>query len=145
MVKGDSPGVGDPHKHLSTLDGWREFTTLSASAPGLLAEAEYAALGSGARAAYDEERLDYHTRLGVVGTSVLRQVVTTGRRLTLLNRHAISARRGLILSGPAGTGKTTAITQLGKTHEAVPPDPRRGYRGDPVRHRADHQEAAGHH
>ena len=119
MVKGDSPSVGDPHKHLSTLDGWREFTTLSASAPGLLAEAEYAALGSGARAAYDEERLDYHTRLGVVGTSVLRQVVTTGRRLTLLNRHAISARRGLILSGAAGTGKTTAITQLGKTHEAT--------------------------
>ncbi len=119
MVKGDSPGAGDPHKHLSTLDGWREFTTLPASPPGLLAEAEYAALGSGARAAYDEERLDYHTRLGVVGTSVLRQVVTTGRRLTLLNRHAISARRGLILSGAAGTGKTTAITQLGKTHEAT--------------------------
>ena len=119
MVKGDSPGAGDPHKHLSTLDGWREFTTLPASPPGLLAEAEYAALGSGARAAYDEERLDYHTRLGVVGTSVLRQVVTTGRRLTLLNRHAISARRSLILSGAAGTGKTTAITQLGKTHEAT--------------------------
>src|SRR5207247_1251520 len=119
MVKGDSPGVGDPHKHLSALDGWREFTTLSASTPGLLAGAEYAALGSGARAAHDEERLDYHTRLGVVGTSVLRQAVTTGRRLTLLNRHAISARRGLILSGAAGTGKTTAITQLGKTHEAT--------------------------
>jgi hypothetical protein len=55
----------------------------------------------------------------VVGTSVLRQVVTTGRRLTLPNRHAISARCGLILSGAAGTGKTTAITQLGKTHEAT--------------------------
>ena len=54
-----------------------------------------------------------------MGTSLLRQVVTTGRRLTLLNRHAISARRGLILSGAAGTGKTTAITQLGKTHEAT--------------------------
>ena len=64
------------------------------------------------------------------GTSVLRQVVTTGRRLTLLNRHAISARRGLILSGAAGTGKTTAITQLGKTHEAIRPaaPPRAGER-----------------
>ena len=120
MVKGDSPGAGDPHRHLSTLDGWREFTSLAPGQPDLLAEAEYEALGSSdARAAYDEERLDYHTRLGVAGTSVLRQVVTTGRRLTLLNRHAISARRGLILSGAAGTGKTTAITQLGKTHEAT--------------------------
>jgi len=112
-------GSGDPHRHLSALAGWRGFTAAATAPPRLLAGDRYAALGSDARAAYDEERLDYHTRLGVVGTSVLRQVVTTGRRLTLLNRHAISARRGLILSGAAGTGKTTAITQLGKTHEAT--------------------------
>ncbi len=43
------------------------------------------------RLRYDEARLDYHTRLGVVATSTLRHVVNTGRRLTLLNRHAISA------------------------------------------------------
>ena len=108
-----------------------KFTTLSAGPPDLLAEAEYAALGGDAKAAYDEERLDYHTRLGVVGTSVLRQVVTTGRRLTLLNRHAISARRGLILSGAAGTGKTTAITQLGKTHEATDRARHPGRNGSP--------------
>ncbi|WP_280464691.1 TniB family NTP-binding protein [Nocardia brasiliensis] len=42
-----------------------------------------------------------------------------GRRSTLLNRHAVSARRGLILSEAAGTGKTTAITQFGKLHEAA--------------------------
>ena len=126
MVKGGGPGKDaaaagdcDPHRHLSTLPGWREFTALSPGQPELLAAAEYAALGDDARAAYDEERLDYHTRLGVVGTSVLRQAVTTGLRLTLLNRHAVSARCGLILSGAAGTGKTTAITQLGKTHEAT--------------------------
>jgi hypothetical protein len=126
VVKGGGPGKDaaaagdcDPHRHLSTLPGWREFTALSPGQPELLAAAEYAALGDDARAAYDEERLDYHTRLGVVGTSVLRQAVTTGRRLTLLNRHAVSARCGLILSGAAGTGKTTAITQLGKTHEAT--------------------------
>lgn len=41
----------------------------------------------------------------------------TGRRLTVLNRHQLSARRGLIVTGGAGTGKTTAITQLGKAHE----------------------------
>ncbi|MCA1221894.1 TniB family NTP-binding protein [Streptomyces sp. 8L] len=68
---------------------------------------------------YDDGRIDYHTRLTVVETSVLRTVVHTGRRLTLLNRHAVSARRGLILSGPAGTGKTTALTQFGKTIEAI--------------------------
>ena len=46
MVKGDSPGAGDPHRHLSTLDGWREFTSLAAGLPDLLAEAGYEALGS---------------------------------------------------------------------------------------------------
>jgi hypothetical protein len=55
----------------------------------------------------------------VAATSTLRNVVHTGRRLTLLNRHAVSARRGLILSGAAGTGKTTALTQLGKTIEVI--------------------------
>jgi hypothetical protein len=139
VVKGDGPGKGaapagdrDPHKHLSTLPGWREFTALAPGRPELLAAAEYAALSGDARAACDEERLDYHTRLGVVGTSVLRQVVTTGRRLTLLNRHAISARCGLILSGAAGTGKTTAITQLGKTHEATDRDRHPGQERIPV-------------
>ena len=37
----------------------------------------------------------------------------------MLNQEATSARRGLILSGPAGTGKTTAVTQLGKRHEIL--------------------------
>jgi hypothetical protein len=39
------------------------------------------------------------------------------RLLTLLNQREIGARRGLIVSGPAATGKTTAVKQLGRTHE----------------------------
>jgi hypothetical protein len=85
----------------------------------LLPAKEWRNLSEHDRLGYDEARLDYHTRLSVVATSTIRQVVHNGRRLTLLNRHAISARRGLILSGAAGTGKTTAITQFGKTHELI--------------------------
>lgn len=55
----------------------------------------------------------------MVRTSVVPHTVTCGRRLVLLNRHAISARRGLIVSGAAGTGKTIAITQLGRSHELL--------------------------
>ncbi|MEU6263533.1 hypothetical protein [Saccharopolyspora shandongensis] len=44
---------------------------------------------------------------------------TTGRRLVLLNRHQIAGGRGLIVTGQAGTGKTTAITQLGRDHELL--------------------------
>lgn len=111
------PPAGPQRWQLTTLEGWRAFTSEVPDVPELLPKAERAALDSDERSRYDERRLDYHTRLGVVGTSTLRHVVTAGRRLVLLNRHAISARRGLIVSGAAGTGKTTAITLLGKTHE----------------------------
>ncbi|MFI1702137.1 AAA family ATPase [Streptomyces bobili] len=52
-------------------------------------------------------------------TPTIRHVAATGRKRILLNRHQHSARRGLIVSGPAGTGKTTAITQLGKNYEQL--------------------------
>jgi Bacterial TniB protein len=106
-------------RQLTTLEGWRQFTVEVPDVPELLPGPARDSLTDDERSRYDERRLDYHTRLGVVATSTLRHVVNTGRRLTLLNRHAISARRGLIVSGPAGTGKTTAITQFGKTHEAI--------------------------
>ncbi len=109
----------DGNQQLTTLQGWRKFTTTTTLAPDLLTDPTWAALTEPERLDYDELRLDYHTRLAAVATSTLRQVVHTGRRLTLLNRHAVSARRGLILSGAAGTGKTTAITQFGKTHQAI--------------------------
>ncbi|WP_432991605.1 hypothetical protein [Dactylosporangium sp. CA-233914] len=112
-------GQVEYHRHLTTLEGWRQFTAAEVAAPALLPAAKWKALTDVDRAGYDEHRLDYHTHMAVVATSTLRQVVNAGRRLALLNRHAGSARRGLILSGAAGTGKTTAITQLGKTHEAT--------------------------
>ncbi|MFE9328840.1 TniB family NTP-binding protein [Nocardia sp. NPDC052278] len=111
--------VDESHAHLTTLQGWRQFTAATAEAPLLLSLAQREALTDGEREHYDEQRLDHHTRLGVVATSALRQVVNTGRRLTLLNRHAVSARRGMVVSGAAGTGKTTAITQFGKTYQAI--------------------------
>jgi len=109
----------DEHHHLTTLEGWRRFVTDAPASLELLPGAEWERLESADRLAYDEARLDYHTRLRVVATSALRHVVHTGRRLILLNRHAVSARRGLIVSGVAGTGKTTAITQFAKTHEVI--------------------------
>lgn len=109
----------DGQRQLTTLAGWRAFTATNQLAPELLDRQRWIGLGEPERLAYDELRLDYHTRLGSVATSTLRHVVHSGRRLVLLNRHAISARRGLIVSGPAGTGKTTAITTFGKTHQVI--------------------------
>lgn len=124
-ASGDGAGLrqhlqaGDYHRQLTTLEGWRQFTATTGQVPDLLPQDRRDTLADADRIRYDDARLDYHTHMTIAATSTLQQVVKAGRRLALLNRHAVSARRGLILSGAAGTGKTTAITQLGKTHEAT--------------------------
>ncbi len=83
----------------------------------LLPAGALAGLGTVQRAAYDEARIDYHAGLPLVNTPVIRQVISTSRLLIQLNRHQVSARRGAVISGASGTGKTTALSQLGRAHE----------------------------
>lgn len=109
----------EANRQLTTLEGWRRFTAGPPSPPVLLAPAELGRLSPAERALYDEDRLDHHARMLVVATSFVEKTVVCGRRLVLLNRHAISARRGLMVSGLPGTGKTSAITQLGLAHELL--------------------------
>jgi len=109
---------GDPRlQALTTLAGWRQFASEMPAVPELLDGKVWQGLDPGKRAAYDDDRIVHHSRLLVVQTPAVRDVVTTGRRLAHLNRSAHYGRSGLIVSGPARTGKTTAITQLGKTIE----------------------------
>jgi hypothetical protein len=111
--------VTDQHRQLTTLSGWRRFAGETLAVPELLAGEVWTGLEDDKRLAYDEERLEHHSRLVVIETPVIRKVITEGRRLSYLNRNAVCGRCGLILSGPAGTGKTTALTQLGKMTEVM--------------------------
>lgn len=117
MVTAPEPD-GDPQlQALTTLAGWRQFAGEMPAVPQLLDSKVWQGLEADKRAAYDDDRIAHHSRLLVVQTPAVREVVTTGRRLAHLNRSARYGRCGLIVSGPARTGKTTAITQLGKTIE----------------------------
>jgi hypothetical protein len=110
----------DPQLHaLTSLAGWRQFASEMPAVPGVLDSETWQALDPGKRAAYDDDRIAYHSRLLVIQTPAVRDVVTTGRRLAHMNRSARFGRSGLIVSGPARTGKTTAVTQLGKTIEVI--------------------------
>ncbi len=111
------PGEDPQLRALTTLAGWRQFAGEMPAAPQLLDSKVWQGLDQGKRAAYDDDRIAHHSRLLVVQTPAVRDVVTAGRRLAHLNRSAHYGRSGLIVSGPARTGKTTAITQLGKTIE----------------------------
>ena len=104
---------------LTSLAGWRQFASEVPAVPQLLDTGVWQGLDPGKRAAYDDDRIAHHSRLLVVQTPAVRDVVTTGRRLAHMNRSAHYGRSGLIVSGPARTGKTTAITQLGKTIEVI--------------------------
>ncbi|RFU82923.1 ATP/GTP-binding protein [Streptomyces triticagri] len=110
----------EANQQLTTLEGWRRFASPDQTEPPvLLSPAELGRLSPAERALYDEDRLDHHARMLVVATSFVKKTVVCGRRLVLLNRRAISARRGLMVSGLPGTGKTSAITQLGLAHELL--------------------------
>jgi Bacterial TniB protein len=101
----------------TTLTGWRRFVDAEPAVFDLLEETAWAALSDNERVLYDEARCRYHSELVVVSTSTVRQVSHQGRLLTLLNQREMSARRGLIVSGDWTTGKSTALKQLGLTHE----------------------------
>lgn len=116
MVVNPAPrGDEAVHEPLTTKEGWRRFVDAT-DAPPVDQESGRSLTPTEAQQ-HDEARLNYHGRLAVVATPTVRQVTLTGRRLMVLNRQQISARRGLIVTGGAGTGKTTAITQLGRAHE----------------------------
>ena len=118
MVTPASENGEDPQlQTLTTLAGWRQFAAEVPAVPQLLDGQVRQGMEPDKRAAYDDDRIAHHSRLLVVQTPAVRDVVTTGRRLAHLNRSAHYGRSGLIVSGPARTGKTTAITQLAKTIE----------------------------
>ena len=55
----------------------------------------------------------------MVQTPVIGRIVKRGGDLIRMNRVAHYGRSGLVVSGPARAGKTTAVTQLGKTAEVM--------------------------
>jgi hypothetical protein len=102
---------------LTTLTGWRAFVHRTITVPALLPEERWSSLDAGDRAVDVEDRIGYHAELLALQTPDLHKIVSTGRSLLLLNHRQHGARRGLLVSGAPTTGKSTAITQLGRAVE----------------------------
>jgi hypothetical protein len=107
----------DRRQPTTTLEGWRRFVEADPPPVTLLNNDEWSALSDDERVDYDETRIAHHAELVVVTTSSIQEITNEGRLLTLMNQRENGARRGLIVSGGAATGKTTAIKQLGRFHE----------------------------
>ena len=104
--------VSDQHRQLTTLAGGRCFAGEVPAVPELLAEEVWAGLQDDKRLAYDEDRLDHHSRLLVIQTAVIRTIITEGRKVFLPEPpcHLRPLRPDRVRA--SRTGKTTAVTQL---------------------------------
>ncbi|MEU2674273.1 hypothetical protein ABZ622_36505 [Streptomyces sp. NPDC007164] len=91
------------------LPGWRESVAGAISEPmAMVTQDEYDALTKEDGYQYDEDRFDHHAGRRWSPPQQSGTQSLAGRCLVILNRGAISARRGLIVTGPANTGKTIA-------------------------------------
>jgi hypothetical protein len=111
---------GDFPRHpLATREGWSTFVSGASlpEPPRLLAAADLDRLDPDERELYDCARQDYHSELTLVATPDILKITRAGQRLITSNRGKQLGRRGLIVSGASGTGKSTSITQLGKIHQ----------------------------
>ncbi|MFL6073143.1 MAG: TniB family NTP-binding protein [Mycobacteriales bacterium] len=116
-VLADAGQLEDRRLPTTTLEGWHRFVDADPPQFTLLSDDQWNSLTSQERVTYDEARIAHHAELMVVTTSTIQEITNEGRLLTLLNQRENGARQGLIVSGEAATGKTTAIKQLGRFHE----------------------------
>lgn len=92
----------------TTREGWQQFVGTPPLKPPPTGDEDWSL----------EERLDYHSRFVVLTTPAMERISLSVRRLMLLNRRQQgTARRGLIVSGPPTTGKTTTLLEMGRTFE----------------------------
>jgi hypothetical protein len=109
----DLPGC--PRHPLATKEGWASFAgQANPQPPRLLPTADWERLDPFERELYNDARQNYHSALQLVATPDIKKIIHTGTKLVVNNRGKQLGRRGLIVSGPSGTGKSTSITQLGK-------------------------------
>ncbi|MEV6335201.1 AAA family ATPase [Nocardia vinacea] len=119
------------HHPLSTKQGWTSFAAQTPpEPPTLLPAQDWKRLDGLERDLYNEARQDHHTQLLLVATPDIRRIIQQGSKLVINNRGKQLGRRGLLVSGASGTGKSTSITQLGKKFQI---DLERRWPSDPGR------------
>jgi hypothetical protein len=100
---GDAPATQT--QSVTVWDGFQAFATTPVAAPP----------PPGAPPRSLEERLAYHSRFVTVRTPAIDALAKNVRTLMILGRHqTVTARPSLIVTGPAGAGKTTALLQVGR-------------------------------
>ncbi|GAA2470161.1 TniB family NTP-binding protein [Streptomyces mauvecolor] len=90
---------------MTVWDGFARFATTPVVTPP----------APGAPARSLEERVGYYSQFVTIRTPAIDTLAKQVRTLMVLGRHQqVTARPSLIVTGPAGAGKTTALLQVGR-------------------------------
>jgi hypothetical protein len=92
--------------------------------PGKRRRRPESAQGERDRRDYDGARIAHHAELVVVSTTAITEITSEGQMLVLMNQREIGARRGLIVSRDAATGRTHQHQAARPTARAARPRPR---------------------
>jgi hypothetical protein len=114
----DMEAADDLGQHpLATKEGFAAFASQGIiEPPHLLSAQDMAALTPPELEIYKDARQRFHSQLLLVRTPDIMQVTTVGLKLIRNNRGKQLGRKGLMVEGASGTGKSTSVTQLGKKH-----------------------------
>ncbi|MEJ7569319.1 MAG: TniB family NTP-binding protein [Gaiellaceae bacterium] len=104
---------------LTTKEGWREFVdTAPSKPPSRPGPAEWKAMTSPARAAFNRARNAHHNSLGPIAAAAMTRVHAALQRQVDANfQHPSGARPGTVIDGEANIGKSTILTQFGRRYE----------------------------
>lgn len=109
MTRTDPPTPGDGEAAAGTVTTFDAFARFAHAAPPTPPK-------PGQAPRPPEERLAYHSQFVTVRTPAIETLARQVRTLMILGRHQrVTARPSLIVTGPATTGKTTALLQVGRT------------------------------
>ncbi len=104
---------------LTTKEEWFEFVQAQPpKMPNIPSKRELASFSAAQKAAFDEERVNYHLAFPPIAVPAMKNI--HNEMMPLIKGNVArnpGARRGGIIDGPGGVGKTTTLTQLGKKYE----------------------------
>jgi hypothetical protein len=116
---------------LTTKEDWGRFVTAEPPCkPAVPDLKEFASWGKAQQRRFDAARTRYHDDFGLIAVPAMRQMRRDllPRIISNANSKRPGARRGAIVDGLGGVGKTTMITHLGKLYEryarSLYPNPR---------------------
>ena len=112
----DFDAIGEDFVY-DTKEGWGDFVAADPIAPLPITMSEYEALGFADRALYNLGRERYMTVGARISTPQLRSAAKAIRHAMADNRAPDASKSGVVISGRAGLGKTTAVHEFGRAFE----------------------------